>query len=96
MQSLDTHSSDNGVAAPAVPRRFSEWSLRRLARLHAQAAGTQEIANVVSQATHAAQARFQEALAEACDEIGVSMPPGQAQFQIDWRTGEFSFEQPSP
>jgi hypothetical protein len=83
----------NGVVT--VEQKFPDRVLRRLSRLHAQALGAQEAAQASANVSQAAGARFQEALAEACEEVGVPLPKGQVQAQIDWRTGEFHFE-PAP
>jgi hypothetical protein len=69
--------------------RFNDRQLRKLARLHATAMGVQEVAQAAQQIAQGANARFQEGLAEACEEIGVALPQGNVQAQIDWRTGDF-------
>jgi hypothetical protein len=95
--------TQNGHDTPAavgstdnVAGRFPEHALKRLSRAHARMMGAQEVAQVAAAAAQQLEARFNEALAESCDEIGVSLPPGPVQAQVDWRTGAFSFAEGAP
>jgi hypothetical protein len=74
--------------------RFGPAALRRLARMHARAQGADEVAQRAAEHARALAAAFQEALAEACEELGVGLPKGQVGGHIDWRTGTFSLDQP--
>ena len=87
--------SPNGTAA-ATEARFNAPTLRRLARLHARAMAAQEMAQQTVQVAQAMQGQFQQALAEACEEMDMPLPRGDADAHIDWRTGAFSFEPAQP
>ena len=87
------HPELNGTAAEA---RFNPPTLRRLARLHARAMAAQEIAQQTGMMAQSMHGQFQQALAEACEEMDMPLPRGDADAHIDWRTGAFSFKPAQP
>lgn len=74
------HQEDREVQLAAA-------TLRRIARLHARSEGANQVAQAAIEAARAAQAAVQQALAEACEEEGISIPPDTQPVNIDWRTG---------
>lgn len=72
-------------------------TLRRLARLHSRVEGAQLAAQALSQTLQQMQTLLREALTEACEEQGVSIPEGgSAPVDIDWRTGVVRIGAPEP
>jgi hypothetical protein len=80
---------DNGTLAAANREvTIPVAALRRLARLHARAEGAQLVVNTATQTLQQLQSLLRDALTEACEEQGVSIPDGgSAPVDIDWRTG---------
>jgi hypothetical protein len=78
---------------PTGAVQFGPGVLRRLARLHAASQGAQDAAHRAEDVARAYAAQFQDALAEACEEQGISLPDGREQpAHIDWRTGVFQIQ----
>jgi|SRR5580765_7306314 len=80
---------DNGTLESANREvTLPAGTLRRLARMHARVEGAQLVMNTVHQYLQQMQEVLKEALTEACDEQGVTIPGGgSAPIDIDWRTG---------
>ena len=90
--------SDNGTLEASTREvRLSPVVLRRLARLHARAEGAQLVAKATEQAMQQTQAALREALTEACEEEGMTVPGSStASVDVDWRTGVVTVSPPAP
>jgi hypothetical protein len=86
---------DNGLVTAAREVSLSQPVIRRLARLHARVEGMQQIANLATQSVQLAQNQLRDALAEACEEQGATLPESEnAPVNIDWRTGVVTISPP--
>jgi len=74
-----------------APPRLGPGPLRRLARLGAGVEGATEVAQAAIAAHDRRRREYQQAFEAACEDGGISIPPGEHDVQIDWSSGEVRF-----
>lgn len=74
-------------ALPTLP----QGALRRLRVLQANVEGATEVAQAAVNAHTSRRTAYQQAFEAACEDAGISVPPGDHDVQIDWATGDVQF-----
>ena len=85
------HYNDLVLDEPEPQPRIPPGPLRRLARLGAGVEGSAETAQAALNVHNQRQASYRQAFEAACEDAGISIPPGEFDVKIDWQTGEVSF-----
>jgi hypothetical protein len=87
-------SASEAIMAASEPYsapRLQAGQLRRLARMGAGVEGATEVAQAAIAAHNQRRQAYQQAFEAACEDVGITIPPGEHDVQIDWGTGEVRF-----
>jgi hypothetical protein len=71
--------------------RLQAGQLRRLSRMGAGVEGATEVAQAAIAAHNQRRQAYQQAFEAACEDVGIQIPAGEHDAQIDWSTGEVRF-----
>jgi hypothetical protein len=74
-------------ALPTLP----SGALRRLRLLAESLAGATEVAQAAINAHATRRTAYQQAFEAACEDCGISIPPGEHDVQINWASGDVRF-----
>jgi len=74
-------------ALPVLP----SGALRRLRLLAESLAGATEVAQAAINTHNTRRMAYQQAFEAACEDCGITIPPGEHDVQIDWATGDVRF-----
>jgi hypothetical protein len=91
---METEIVENGhVQESASPfsLRLQAGQLRRLSRMGAGVEGATEVAQAAIAAHNQRRQAYQQAFEAACEDVGIQIPAGEHDVQIDWSTGEVRF-----
>jgi len=75
-------------ALPVLP----PGALRRLRLLAESLQGATEVAQAAINAHTTRRTAYQQAFEAACEDAGISIPPGEHDAQIDWASGDVRFQ----